>query len=256
MDRTQPIRTPRWRTLFALMLMVPLGAVAVAAAGAAGPTGPTLKYTPPEGFSGEPGWMDPQVYVDGMVEGSVEVTGFKPFQGDFRAAFQQTLFADRMSERFRRPQFQGPPRFQVAKIPGAEDAVIASFGASDAATFGACDRWHRGPQQKRIQDPNSLERSPAHLIMTFRPFSVGRSSAWVTRVRDSSTRTRVFKSGWKSSSATVSNQRRRTRATLRRCERSSRSVWRAPNSSASCRRRSTRGDARSCSRRLSKSIAG
>ncbi|MFO1400711.1 MAG: hypothetical protein U1F30_05780 [Steroidobacteraceae bacterium] len=73
--------------------------------------------------------MDPQVYVDGMVEGSVEVTGFKPFQGD-RAAFQQTLFADRMSERFRRPQFQGPPRFQVAKIPGAEDAVIASFGAT------------------------------------------------------------------------------------------------------------------------------
>ena len=94
------------------------------------PPAPMLKYTPPEGYIGEQGRMDPQVYVDGMVEGSVEVTGFKPFQGDFRAAFQQTLFADRMSERFRHPQLQGPPRFQPATIPGADDALFASFGAT------------------------------------------------------------------------------------------------------------------------------
>jgi hypothetical protein len=90
---------------------------------------PTLKYELPAGFSGGRGWMDPQIYVDSMLEGSVEVGGFRPFQGDFRTTFLQTLFADRMSREFSQPRLLNQPASQVVSIPGAEDAMMLSFVA-------------------------------------------------------------------------------------------------------------------------------
>ena len=104
--------------------------VGVLAASPASAQMPTLQYAPPEGFTGGQGWMDPQIFIDSMVEGSVEVSGFRPFQGDFRGTFLRTLFADRMSREFSQPRLLSPPSSQPISIPGADDAMIVSFVAT------------------------------------------------------------------------------------------------------------------------------
>jgi len=93
---------------------------------------PTLQYTPPPGFIGGQGQADPRIFVDSMVEGSVEVTGFRPFRGDFRAAALQTLFADRMSPEFGRPTILSRPSAQPVTIPGADDAMAVTFSATES----------------------------------------------------------------------------------------------------------------------------
>jgi hypothetical protein len=90
---------------------------------------PTLIYDSPRGFMGGQGWKDPQLFVDSMVEGSVEVTGFRPFQGDFRATLPRTLFADRMSAEFSQPKLLSPPTTQPLQVPGADDALMIAFVA-------------------------------------------------------------------------------------------------------------------------------
>src|SRR6188474_2235865 len=58
---------------------------------------PVLQYNAPAGFTPGRDGGDPQVFIDPMLEGSVEVYAFRPFQGDFRTSFLRTLFAGRMS---------------------------------------------------------------------------------------------------------------------------------------------------------------
>ena len=93
---------------------------------------PTLQYTPPPGFIGGQGRADPRIFVDSMVEGSVEITGFRPFQGDFRAAALQTLFADRMSPEFGRPKLLSQPSARPVTVPGADDAMAVTFAATES----------------------------------------------------------------------------------------------------------------------------
>lgn len=90
---------------------------------------PTLKYDPPAGFFGGQGWMDPQIFVDSMVEGSVEITSFRALQGDFRGTFLRTLFIDRVSPEFRQPQLLGQPAAQPVSIAGGDDALLVDFVA-------------------------------------------------------------------------------------------------------------------------------
>jgi CHAT domain-containing protein len=91
---------------------------------------PALQYNGPVGFTPGRGGVDPQVFVDPMLEGSVEVYGFRAFQGDFRTAFMRTLFAERMSPPFNNPVLLTRPVPQAVTVPGADDAVMVSFTAT------------------------------------------------------------------------------------------------------------------------------
>src|SRR4029453_2517526 len=65
---------------------------------------PALKFDPPQGFTGGQGWVDPQSFVDMMLEGGIDVYGFRPFWGNFREAFSRTLFAERMRPELSQPR--------------------------------------------------------------------------------------------------------------------------------------------------------
>ena len=91
---------------------------------------PVLQYNAPAGFTPGRDGGDPQVFIDPMLEGSVEVYAFRPFQGDFRTSFLRTLFAGRMSPGFNNPQLLTRPVPQAVMIPGADDALVISFTAT------------------------------------------------------------------------------------------------------------------------------
>jgi CHAT domain-containing protein len=91
---------------------------------------PTLQYIAPAGFTPGQSGIDPQVFVDPMLEGSVEVYAFRPFQGDFRSGLLRTLFSERMSPQFNNPQLLTRPASQALAIPGADDGLMVSFTAT------------------------------------------------------------------------------------------------------------------------------
>ena len=113
--------------LLHLAVFLVVGVLAVSPASA---QMPALQYNAPAGFTPGRGGVDPQVFVDPMLEGSVEVFAFRPFQGDFRTSFLRTLFAERMSPGFNNPQLLTRPVPQAVTIPGADDAMMISFTAT------------------------------------------------------------------------------------------------------------------------------
>ena len=104
--------------------------ISVLAAAPARAQAPTLQYNAPPGFTPGVSGVDPQSFVDPMLEGSIEVYAFRPFQGDFRTSFLRTLFSERMSPAFNNPQLLTRPVPQAAMVSGADDALMVSFTAT------------------------------------------------------------------------------------------------------------------------------
>jgi hypothetical protein len=92
---------------------------------------PRLQFDPPRGFIGSQGWVDPQSFVDPMLEGGIDVYGFRPFRGSFRDSFSGTLFAERMRPEFSQPRVLTRTAIQPIAVPGADEGLILNFVAEE-----------------------------------------------------------------------------------------------------------------------------
>jgi hypothetical protein len=107
----------------------PAGAGPAAVESRASETGdsePVLRYAEPADFL-RGGGTSPLEYSSREVSAAVQVYAFRPFTGDLRAVFQQTLLRDWIGPQFRETALAAPPVFAVSRVPGASLVLTARF---------------------------------------------------------------------------------------------------------------------------------
>lgn len=92
---------------------------------------PELVYDEPANFY-RGASASPIEYSARDVNCSVLVYRFRPFSGDLRAAFQQTLLRDWIDPQFREAQLAAPPEFATNSVPGSDAVLTARFHDSVA----------------------------------------------------------------------------------------------------------------------------
>jgi hypothetical protein len=89
---------------------------------------PVLEYTdPPNFWRGGVGGRSFAEYQGSDVNFTLCVYPFREFQGDIRAAFQQTLLRDWVGVMYREESVAGPPQFGANSVPGADTVIVAHF---------------------------------------------------------------------------------------------------------------------------------
>lgn len=87
---------------------------------------PTLTYAPPTNFSREAS-APVESYLSQEVNASLQVYPFRPFAGDLRQQFAQTLFRDWIHPNYREANVAAPPGFSAERAPGADEVIFGQF---------------------------------------------------------------------------------------------------------------------------------
>lgn len=88
---------------------------------------PVYQYDPPAGFFGG-GGVPPETWTSINADGLIAFYPFRPFTGEFRRHFVETLFAERI-EQDRETRILRPPFGDAVTVPGAEAAMLLRFVA-------------------------------------------------------------------------------------------------------------------------------
>jgi hypothetical protein len=88
---------------------------------------PVYQYDPPAGFFGG-GGVPPETWTSINADGLIAIYPFRPFAGEFRRHFVETLFAERI-EQDRETRILRPLFGDAVTVPGAEAAMLLRFVA-------------------------------------------------------------------------------------------------------------------------------